>query len=90
MSPCPLLVDHWIGSALIVIAWLISGFIFIRVRCVIATSLEKFGGNVFLILGFSSLCGQVLGGLTIFLLVDTFRLFKEKPECVFDFSYCKS
>lgn len=89
LSPCPFLVKHWFGSLLAVLAWFIAGFIYIRVRCIIATRLEKYGVNIFMTLGMVSLCGQSLGGLSIFLLVDTFRLFQEKPECVFDYAYCQ-
>lgn len=88
MSPCPILVRHWIGPVITVIVWFVASFIYIRIRCLIATRLEKFGGNIYLILGLVSLCGQVMGGLACFICVDTLRLFKEKPDCIFDFSYC--
>ena len=88
LSPCPFLVKYWLGSFLTVLAWFVASFVYIRLRCIIATKLEKFGQNIFMALGLVSLFGQVMGGLTVFLLVDTLRLFKEKPECVDDFSYC--
>ncbi len=59
MSPCPFLVDHVMGKVITVFVWFVCFIIYVRVRCIIATKLEKFGGNVFVELGFVSLCGQV-------------------------------
>jgi hypothetical protein len=60
LSPCPLLVDHWIGSFITVLCWFILSFIYLRVRCIVATKLEKHGSMIFLVLGLVSLIGQVI------------------------------
>ena len=87
-SPCPFLVQSAFGAFLVVVSWITLSFLFIRLRCVIAARLEKYGSNVLFILGIFSLLGQVLGGIVGFLSVDIFGQFEEKPACVDDFSYC--
>ena len=90
LSPCPPLLSHWSGSWLIILAWILTECIFIRIRCLVATSLEKHGNNILFIVGIVSTLGQMMGGVIIFVLVDVYRLFKERPECVFDFGYSQN
>lgn len=88
-SPCPPLVTHWLGSWIVVTAWILAEAIFTRLRCILASKLEKFKSErLLLILGSVSLLGQITGGALIYLMVDIYRLFKHKPDCVFDFRYC--
>ena len=90
-SPCPPLVTHWSGSWIVVTSWILAEGIFTRLRCILASKLEKFKDEkLLLILGSVSLLGQITGGAFIYLLVDVYRLFKHKPDCIFDFSYCDS
>ena len=91
MSPCPPFVKSYpgIGSFLAVLAWILIECIFIRLRCKIAERFERFEGEAFLFLGFVTLLGQVTGGTIIYLCIDIYRLFMDKPPCVTDFSYCK-
>ena len=89
LSPCPPFLNHWLGEAFIVLSWILAECIFTRVKCLIATRLERFGQKVLYYLGLVTLLGQVIGGISIYLLVDIFRLFKHKPDCIFDLSYCK-
>jgi len=67
-----------------VLSWILAECIFTRVKCLIATRLERFGQKVLYYLGLVTLLGQVIGGISIYLLVDIFRLFKHKPDCIFD------
>jgi hypothetical protein len=61
-----------------------------RLRCLIATRLERFGGFTLLILGALTQGGQILGGVLMFLLINIYELFEDKPSCVFDYSYCNA
>ena len=88
-SPCPPLLGYRIGGYLMVAAFVVTECIFIRVRCVSATNLEKYGQNILLLVGVVSTFGQMVGGILFYLLIDTFRLFKERPQCAYDLSYCK-
>lgn len=61
MSPCPVLADNDFGRFLIVISWIITGCVFLRVRCVTAARLEEYGHDVLLNYGFVTIIGQILG-----------------------------
>ena len=61
MSPCPILSNNGFGGFLIVISWIITGCIFLRVRCVTAARLEEYGHGVLLNYGFITIVGQILG-----------------------------
>jgi uncharacterized protein YacL len=87
-SPCPPLVNQPIGGLIAIICWIVVSFMFIRLRTIIAARLERFEKNILLILGFFTTIGQVIGGVLAYLLVETFRVYNSKPECVDDFSYC--
>lgn len=85
-SPCPVFVDTLLGGYLIVISWIMSSCMFLRIRCLIATKLEKYEGNSLFIFGLATIGGQVLGGSIIFASVDVFHMFKDKPKCSPDFA----
>lgn len=87
-SPCPYLVDKWAGKLLIVVAWIIVQSVFMRSKCLIAARLQRFGNTYMTSFGILIMLGQLFGGILIFLLVNVFGLFKEKPLCVDDLSYC--
>lgn len=70
-----------------VFCWVMTSCMFIRIRCLIAAKLEKYGKNKLFLLGVFAIIGQLLGGLLIYLLVDVFRLFQDKPKCSPD-DYC--
>lgn len=89
MSPCPPLLDTWIGPTLSVASWVLVQSMYMRIRCLIATRLERFGQKTLLMLGFLTMVGQIFGGLLIFVIVTIYELLIEKPECATDFSYCK-
>jgi hypothetical protein len=88
MSPCPPLVGTALGSTLSIISWILTQSMFMRVRLLVASRLERFGQKTLLILGSLTMIGQIFGGLIIFVVVNTYELFVSKPDCVFDYSYC--
>ena len=45
MSPCPPM-NNWLGSTIMVLAWVLTQNIFIRVRCCVAARLEECGQKV--------------------------------------------
>ena len=89
MSPCPPLLDHWLGPVLAVISWILSQCMYMRIKCLIAIRLEKFGENTLITYGVMNTSGQLLGGLIIFFIVNFSQVFVSKPDCIFDNSYCK-
>lgn len=88
-SPCPPLNKHWSGSALIVIAWIVCECLFLRLRCVIAANLEKYGQKILIILGWITLLGQVCGGIIIYILVDILKVFVARADCQDDSKLCR-
>ena len=88
MSPCPPLMDSWTGPALTIISWIMSQGIFMRVRCLIATRLERFGQKVLLILGALTMIGQIFGGLIIYVCVNIYNMLKSRSDCVSDNRSC--
>lgn len=89
LSPCPPLLDSWIGPFLSVASWVLVQSLYMRVRCLIAARLQRFGQKTLLILGFLTMIGQIFGGLIIFVLINIYEVLISKPECAIDFSYCK-
>ncbi|RNA09134.1 riboflavin transporter 2-like [Brachionus plicatilis] len=87
-SPCPPLMTHWSGSFLIVLAWIVSECLFLRLRCVIAATLEKYGQNILLVLGWVTLLGQVCGGIVVYILVDIMKVFVDRPDCQDQIEFC--
>ena len=88
LSPCPPLIDSWFGAFLIVLAWIVIQTMFLRVRCLAAARLERFGKKMLLFFGALTMGGQFFGGIAIYIVVDIYKMLKEKPQCVFDTSYC--
>ena len=88
LSPCPPLVNHWIGPILTVASWVILTFMYFRLRCVIATKLERYGERMLSVLSAVTFTGQALGGLIVFLQVNVFLLFTEKQKCVLPSEWC--
>ena len=88
MSPCPPLLDNWFGSTIMVIAWIGAQNTFMRVRCCVAARLEECGQRTLLLLGGCTVFGQIIGGIITFLLVDTYRLFKDVPPCQSAIEFC--
>jgi hypothetical protein len=89
MSPCPPFVDSELGGGFIILSWVLTSCMFMRVRCLIATKLEKYGEHVLFKIGIYTIVGQVLGGFLIYLVVDVYRMFDEKPACS-PIDFCKN
>lgn len=90
MSPCPPFVSnkYQLGGYLIVTCWVVLSCMFMRIRCLVATRIEKYGKNILFTLGCFTILGQVIGGLFIFFQVEVYRLYHEKPKCVSIESLC--
>jgi hypothetical protein len=81
-SPCPVFINtKFLGSFLTVISWILTQSMFMRVRCLVATRLERFGQRTLLILGFFTMFGQIFGGVLVYLLDNVYGLLKNKPQC---------
>lgn len=79
------------GQFMAIISWILTQSMFMRVRCLIAARLERFGEKTLLIYGSMTMISQIFGGLLIFFMVNVFNLFHSKPSCEHDFSkYCVS
>jgi len=81
LSPCPPFLAYWFGGYLIVISWIMCSCLYLRIRCLIASTLEARGEHTLFIFGCVTIVGQVIGGMLIFLNVDVYPLFKDKPKC---------
>ena len=81
LSPCPLFKHTWFGSALIVFAWIVTQLLFMRVRCLIATRLERFGKRALIANGALTMFGQVVGAVIIFLVVNIYGLLEDQKPC---------
>lgn len=83
MSPCPFMIDNEydLGGYVIVTCWVVQSCMFMRVRCIIATRLEKYGKDILFTLGCFTILGQFIGGLLIYIQVDIYRIFMDKPKC---------
>jgi Ni/Fe-hydrogenase subunit HybB-like protein len=88
LSPCPPMLDTHFGTFLIIFSWVLTQTLFLRIRCIIAARLERFGKRILLIFGAFTMFGQFFGGILVYILIDIYKMLKEKPECVFDNSYC--
>lgn len=87
-SPCPPLVTHYLGGYLIVVCWIVASCWFMRIRCLVSSKLEKYGEKILFISGCFTLLGQIVGGITIYLCIDVYRLLKDKDKCTpIDFCY---
>jgi hypothetical protein len=82
-SPCPPFVNSKFGGFIIVSMWILMSFVFIRCRCIIAAKIEQHGPNVLFRLGWSTIMGQVIGGIISYIYIDVFRLLVERPHCGF-------
>jgi hypothetical protein len=90
-SPCPPFLDSGFGSFMTVLAWILTQTMFMRVRCLVAARLERFGQTTLLVLGFFTMMGQIFGGLIIFVIVNIYDLLKSRPSCEFDYHlYCSN
>ncbi|RNA09135.1 solute carrier family riboflavin member 3-A [Brachionus plicatilis] len=61
-SPCPPFLGSWLGPFLTVFSWIITQMMYMRIRCLVAARLERFGTL--------TMVGQIFGGLIIFIVVN--------------------
>jgi hypothetical protein len=82
-SPCPFFINinRTFGGYLIVGCWLFISCAFMRVRCLIAAKLESHGHENLLAYGGFTTLGQVIGGISVYLCVNLFGMFKDRPVC---------
>jgi len=81
-SPCPPLLNHWMGPTLILISWIFTLIMVQRIRLCIAIKLEICGEKTLLIIGGCTMLGQCIGSIIMFIIVDTYKLLEEAPVCV--------
>ncbi|XP_052003659.1 solute carrier family 52, riboflavin transporter, member 3-B-like [Xyrauchen texanus] len=81
LSPCPLLIHHDLGAALIVITWVIFVLTLSYVKVMIGVILRDEGHSALLWCGAVVQLGSMLGALTIFPLISVYRLFQSGDPC---------
>ena len=74
--PCPPFRDDWYGSPLIVLAWILNQLLFMRIRCLASTKLEKFKKKYLLINGTLTMTGQTIGAVLMYILINVNDVFK--------------
>jgi hypothetical protein len=84
MSPCPILLNSFLGPLFAVLSWFFAQGFFWRCRYFVAARLERFGEKVLLIACGYAIVGEMIGGVIMYVLVEKLRVFVDKPECVFD------
>ncbi|XP_067651931.1 riboflavin transporter 2-like [Haliotis asinina] len=81
MSPDPLLVGHLSGEILVVAAWFFVTFVLTYTKVSIASLLRVEGKRALLWCGAMTQVGSAIGALTMFLLVNLFKIFKQGSPC---------
>ncbi|XP_053350340.1 solute carrier family 52, riboflavin transporter, member 3-B [Clarias gariepinus] len=81
MSPCPLLVYHELGAALMVITWVIFVLTLSYVKVIIGVILRDEGHSALVWCGAVVQLGSMLGAMSMFPLVSVYGLFKSGDPC---------
>lgn len=81
LSPCPLLINHDLGPALIVITWVIFVLTLSYVKVIIGVILRDEGHSALVWCGAVVQLGSMLGALSMFPLVSVYRLFQSGDPC---------
>ncbi|XP_016391242.1 solute carrier family 52, riboflavin transporter, member 3-B [Sinocyclocheilus rhinocerous] len=81
LSPCPLLINHDLGAALIVITWVIFVLTLSYVKVIIGVILRDEGHSALVWCGAVVQLGSMLGALSMFPLVSVYRLFQSGDPC---------
>ncbi|XP_077062522.1 solute carrier family 52, riboflavin transporter, member 3-B [Siphateles boraxobius] len=81
LSPCPLLIDHDLGAALIVITWVIFVLTLSYVKVIIGVILRDEGHSALVWCGAVVQLGSMLGALSMFPLVSVYGLFQSGDPC---------
>ncbi|XP_042596373.1 solute carrier family 52, riboflavin transporter, member 3-B [Cyprinus carpio] len=81
LSPCPLLINHDLGAALIVLTWVIFVLTLSYVKVIIGVILRDEGHSALVWCGAVVQLGSMLGALSMFPLVSVYRLFQSGDAC---------
>lgn len=81
LSPCPLLVHHDLGAALVVITWVLFVLTLSYVKVIIGVILRDEGHSALVWCGAVVQLGSMLGALSMFPLVSVYGLFKSGDPC---------
>ncbi|XP_017336607.1 solute carrier family 52, riboflavin transporter, member 3-B isoform X2 [Ictalurus punctatus] len=81
LSPCPLLVHHELGAALMVITWVIFVLTLSYVKVIIGVILRDEGHSALVWCGAVVQLGSMLGAMSMFPLVSVYGLFKSGDPC---------
>ncbi|XP_059363291.1 solute carrier family 52, riboflavin transporter, member 3-B [Carassius carassius] len=81
LSPCPLLINHDLGPALIVMTWVIFVLTLSYVKVIIGMILRDEGHSALVWCGAVVQLGSMLGALSLFPLVSVYRLFQSGDPC---------
>ncbi|XP_072534950.1 solute carrier family 52, riboflavin transporter, member 3-B [Salminus brasiliensis] len=81
LSPCPLLVHHDTGAALVVITWVMFVLTLSYVKVIIGVLLRDEGHSALVWFGAVVQLGSMLGALSMFPLVSVYGLFKSGDPC---------
>ncbi|XP_067256387.1 solute carrier family 52, riboflavin transporter, member 3-B [Chanodichthys erythropterus] len=81
LSPCPLLINHDLGAALIVITWVIFVLTLSYVKVIIGVILRDEGHSALVWCGAVVQLGSMLGALSMFPLVSVYGLFQSGEPC---------
>jgi hypothetical protein len=87
LSPCPPLHDTVIGAVLVIVYYLIAQLIFYYIRLIIGNRIRqefKRDSQLFW-LGTASQLGSLAGAIPMYLLVNTYKVFKSRNVCQ---TYC--
>ncbi|KAL7887165.1 hypothetical protein AOLI_G00048860 [Acnodon oligacanthus] len=81
LSPCPLLVHHDMGAALVVITWVVFVLTLSYVKVIIGVILRDEGHSALVWCGAVVQLGSMLGAMSMFPLVSIYGLFKSGDPC---------
>lgn len=88
-SPCPPLLENWMGPTLIVASWILFFGMSQRIRLCIATKLEICGEKALITIGGCTMLGQCIGSILMYIIINTYRLLEEVPSCQSVQDFCR-
>ncbi|CAG5120949.1 unnamed protein product [Candidula unifasciata] len=80
-SPTPPLVDHTAGPVILILCWILVVFVLTYTKVSIATEFREEGKRALLWIGASTQAGSLLGAVSIFVVVNVFKLFRTGNPC---------
>ncbi|KAH0617316.1 hypothetical protein JD844_015358 [Phrynosoma platyrhinos] len=82
LSPCPPLLDSPVGTALVVISWILFMGLFSYLKVVIGSLLHEAGHAALVWCGAVIQAGSLVGALAMFPLTSVYHLFESGKDCV--------